>query len=114
MALLLFIGVYGLILYYVLSREKRLRKQWTLIAEGEYQKAIHRRTNLVIESGFTRKHKNHLSSLMFSTIFFTDGRTVVVMNIDKFPAPGTYIKIYKNPLPEFKIEIDEMPNSACL
>ena len=49
-----------------------------------------------------------------STIFFNDDRTVKVMGISNLPPVGTYIKVYKNPLPEFKVEVGGMPHSSCL
>ncbi len=103
----------GWLYFYISTREQSLRKKWELVSEGEYIKVVHKNTNLAVESGIRRK-KTVISSLVFSTIFFKDGRTAIVMNVSEFPPSGAYIKIYKNPLPEFKIETVAIPPSGCI
>lgn len=90
--------------FYIATREERLRKHWKLIAEGEYAKVINKSGTFNIDLGIAGQRSGPLQVIV-STIFFSDGRTVKVMGISKFPPVGTYINVYKNPLPEFKIEI---------
>ena len=98
---------------YISTREERLRKRWELIAEGEYMKVINKAGRFNIYLGIAGQRSGPLPAVV-STIFFSNGRTVKVTGINQFPPVGTYIKVYKNPLPEFKIETENIPPSGCL
>lgn len=102
---------YIYIFSYLFTREKRLRKRWRLIAEGEVVKVVDRTSKVIIYLGIAGQRSSPLS-MTISTIFFKDDTTVKVMGMKNLPPPGTYIKVFKNPLPEFKIEIIESKN--CL
>lgn len=107
------IGAVILLYFYISTREKRLRNRWKLIAEGEYIKVTNKAGTFNIDLGIAGQRSGPLP-IIVSTIFFSDGRTVRVMGINQFPPVGTYIKVYKNPLPEFKIETENIPPSSCL
>ncbi len=107
------IGAVILLYFYLSAREERLKKRWRLIAEGEYIKVTDKAGTFNIDLGIAGQRSGPLP-IVVSTIFFSDGRTVKVAGINQFPPVGTYIKVYKNPLPEFKIELENMPHSSCL
>ena len=107
------IGAVILLYFYLSAREERLKKQWKLIAEGEYIKVTNKAGTFNIDLGIAGQRSGPLP-VVVSTIFFSDDRTVKVAGINQFPPVGTYIRVYKNPLPEFKIEIENIPPSNCL
>lgn len=98
---------------YISTREQRLKNQWRLIAEGEYAGVIDKAGTFNIDLGIMGQGSGPLP-VVVSTIFFSDGRTIKITGLNQLPPVGTYIKVYKNPLPEFKIEVEDMPPSSCL
>jgi len=82
--------------YFVIVKPNRLKREWKLVAEGKFKRAISRR--------FT----TNIKTATVSKVFLENGGTVLVADVFHFPPTGTYIKIYKNSLGEFKIETADL------
>lgn len=112
-ALILIVGTLTCLVYYLINREKILRRRKIFVAKGVFVQVIHKGASFSISSGFWGKDLITIP-MLFSTIFFDDGRTAVVYNVTEFPPLGSYIEIYRNRLPEFWIEVQDIPPSSCI
>ena len=96
--------------------EKRAINTWEVIAEGIYIESIHKLTDAKTSTKMTGGYVG-LGPLVWSTLVLKteQGLTrVKVINVEKLPAQGTYIKVKKNKRAQFKIEAPSTPPSGCL
>lgn len=93
--------------------ERRAKNIWEVVAEGIYIESISKLTDAKTAIKMTGGYAG-LGPLVWSTLVFKDGTRIKVINVEKLPAPGTYIKVLKNDRANFKIEIPPIPPSSCL
>ncbi len=91
-------GPYLLLIWY----EYKQKNSWKVVAEGVYEK-------IVTKSAVVRAQRIAnfgIGMITVSTVFFQDGRTCVTMGIAKdLPEPGTNIRISKNGMAQFRLEV---------
>lgn len=112
--LLIFLLLIVFLYFYVFVIAERRRNRFELKAWGEIDRVISIRGKTKVHLMTMTGRGYLLLYTTISTIFFKDGTSVKVLGINNFPPPGTHIKVYKNKIPEFRIEIDPMPPSSCL
>lgn len=79
----------------ILHLEQKRCEKFRLIAEGRILKEMPK---------VPVKANVWVGTSIFHLIFFEDGKTITVMDVN-IPPPGTYIKVYKNGKADFRIEI---------
>ena len=113
MPTILLILTIGLMSGYIFISERR-QKIFELKAWGCIKKVIIVRGSFTVNLMTMTGRGNLLLNTTMATIFFADDTNIKVIGITHFPPQGTYVKVYKNRVPEFRIEIDPMPPSSCL
>lgn len=83
--------------------EKKARNEWSVVAKGVFVKTISKFTDARTSTKLTGDYVK-LAPLVWTTLVFEDETRIKVINIDKLPPPGTYIKVLKNKRAEFKTE----------
>jgi hypothetical protein len=83
--------------------EKRAKNTWKVVAEGIYTEAIQHFISSKIATKMTGYYAK-LPSMIWTTLVFLDGTRIKVVNIEKLPPPGTYIKVLENKRAEFRID----------
>ena len=84
--------------------EEKARVTWKVVAEGEYDYSVFNHANYSSKSGVLVRKMRTLKIPM-TRIYFTDGTTILITDYHPMLPSGTHIKILKNGLDQYKIEI---------
>lgn len=102
------LSVISVVIYLGILDHRAKANTWTVVTDGKYEKVIYGGNETVSRSshGITHRRLEKMTA-----VYFDDGRTVAMTGFCSMEFPiGTYVRISKNGLDEYRIEKIESPD----